>query len=143
MDCRVVSAFTRVFRRAMPGNDEVTALLTSHARRRDCRAPLSALRLLACEIPDHRAGLVAPKSMDLDQGHVRLIEPRWEKLGPEREQKEHRSRLDRFDGTSIALVESWAFLLSGRISNYEWPSTTLADFSRARDSQITFSVTHG
>src|SRR5215813_14669693 len=81
----------------MPGNDEVTALLTSHARRRDCRAPLSALRLLACEIPDHRAGLVAPKSIDLDQCHVRLIEPRWEKLGPEREQKEHRSRLDRFD----------------------------------------------
>jgi hypothetical protein len=26
------------------------------------------------------------------------------------------------DSTSIALVESWAFLLSGRISNYEWPS---------------------
>jgi hypothetical protein len=22
MDCRVISAFTRVFRRAMPGNDE-------------------------------------------------------------------------------------------------------------------------
>src|SRR5262245_19289379 len=29
--------------------------------------------------------------------------------------------------TSIALVESWAFLLSGRISYYEWPSPTLAE----------------
>src|SRR5215467_434605 len=41
--------------------------------------------LAACEIPDHRAGLVAPKSIDLDHCHVRLIEPRREKFGPERE----------------------------------------------------------
>src|SRR5262245_54568181 len=53
--------------------------------------------LAACEIPDHRTGFVAPKSIDLDHRHVRLIEPRWEKLGPKREQEEHRRRLDRFD----------------------------------------------
>src|SRR5262249_56225222 len=51
----------------------------------------------AGEMPDHRAGLVAPKSIDLDHCHVRLIEPGWEKLGPERQQEEHWSRLDRFD----------------------------------------------
>ena len=33
----------------------------------------------------------------LDHGHVRLIEPRWEKLRPEGDKEEHRSRLNRLD----------------------------------------------
>src|SRR5262245_56524266 len=40
-----------------------------------------------------------PKSIDLDHGHVRLVEPRWRKLGPEGNQQEHRSRPDRLDET--------------------------------------------
>src|SRR5258705_4032890 len=34
MDCRVISAFTRVFRRAMPGNDAACACVLDQSRRR-------------------------------------------------------------------------------------------------------------
>src|SRR5215831_5169561 len=65
----------------------------------DCFENFRWYFLPASEISDHRGGFVAPKSIDLDHCHVRLIEPWWKKLGPEGDQQEHRSRPDRLDKT--------------------------------------------
>src|SRR5262249_21389094 len=60
----------------------------------DCLEPFRWQFLAASEIPDHRGGFVASKSIDLNHGHLRLVEPRWKKLGPEGNQQEYRSRPD-------------------------------------------------
>src|SRR5262249_25440849 len=62
----------------------------------DCLEHFGWQFLAAGEIVDHCSGFVAPESIDVNHGDVRLSEPRWGKLGPKGDQEQYRSRFDRF-----------------------------------------------